>query len=314
MNPSLSRHWMGMRTCRSQCCRFARAWKGLAFALCLVVLLAAAGCGSEAIQAQHADPTPDQKPADELAVAELRGDAQPLAAPAASLAPVEHRLLHAGFDPESPCTCPAAVLSHQWCWRCNVGYIAGRRIECTMLFEALDPHGHELDNESLQLQMCREAIRSDGHCDAVGFGFVGGKAYFTRLTWGLAKGQTVDPAALGCGTCGSHASEPGWCDSCSRGIVGNVAFAERDLFERTRHEYQILAAAIDRAPVCEFCACAMVAHLTCPKCQISYESGASAASTRQGDADPMSFMAVKPDGSATSLRDPTHQTQEEIQK
>jgi hypothetical protein len=311
MNPRSSRHWMGMRTCRSQRCRLARACRGSILVLGVVALLATAGCSSESGQATHAKPAAD----DDRVEASLV-DAQQSADPAASPTAIEHQLLHAGFDPQSPCTCQAAILSHRWCWRCNVGYVAGRRIECARLFEALDPHGHELDNESLQLQGCREAIRSDGYCDAMGIGFVAGKAFFTRLTYGVARGEAIDPATTECPVCQAHVHprEPGWCESCRRGIVGNVAIADRDMFERTAREYRILSSAIDKASACEFCACAMVAHLTCPKCQISYESVASVASAAQGDADPMSFMTVKPNGGATALRDPTHQTQEEIKK
>lgn len=235
----------------------------------MVILLAIvlSGCGEDA-RAAHASrrtvaaaaPTPSSESVIEPG------------ALAPDVSSVDHTRLHPGSDPHSSCTCDAAKLRNGWCWRCNVGYIAGARIESATLFEALDPHGHELDNECLQLQMCRDVIRADGYCDAVGIGFVGGKAYFTRLTYGVARGQVLDPATLACPICRSHIAQSGWCAGCRRGIVGNVAFSDRDLFDRTSHEYCRLLQAIERAPVCDMCALAMVAHSTCPMCRMSYES------------------------------------------
>jgi hypothetical protein len=192
------------------------------------------------------------------------------APPAPDLASApEHALLHPAHDPSAPCTCEEAQQRCGWCRRCNVGYVGGLRVASAVLFEGIDPHGHVLDNESLQLQACREAIRTDGYCDAVGFGFVGGRAYFTRLTYGLARAATVDDA---CAECRSLLGRTGWCAACSRGVVGNVALTDRTLFTQTAAEFARLRRGIELAQTCETCGVAMVAHHTCPTCLISYES------------------------------------------
>jgi hypothetical protein len=58
-------------------------------------------------------------------------------------------------------------------------------------------------------------------------------------------------------------------------MVGNVAFADRALFEQTASEYRNFLAAIGREKTCNLCAYAMVAHTRCPKCKIAYRLSAS---------------------------------------
>ena len=211
---------------------------------------------------------------------DAQGSSTPIRAPSTKAPPspptaaaIDPARLHPGFDPQSPCTCDVARMSNGWCWHCNIGYIAGRRVECARLFETLDPHGHQLDLQSLNLEVCHDAMRNDGYCDAVGIGFVKGLAFFTRLTYGLGMGTPIEPSAISCAECRAHVDDPGWCDRCHRGMVGNVAITDRDLFERTAREYRILLMAMERAKTCEWCAAAMVVHHTCPNCRISYEGG-----------------------------------------
>lgn len=185
---------------------------------------------------------------------------------------LDHARLHPGSDPQAPCTCATDKFYNGWCWHCNVGYIAGHQIKSATLFETLDPHGHDIDSEMLREHLCPDAVPNDGWCDAIAMGFVHNKAFFTRLTWGLAKGEPINPDDLICPICRGHILEPGWCDRCQRGIVGNVAYpaAERQTFERTAEEYRNLLAAIERGKVCEVCSSAMMQHCLCPKCKISY--------------------------------------------
>src|SRR5262249_11438698 len=160
---------------------------------------------------------------------------------------------------------------HQrWCMHCNVGYVAGHRIESARLFETMDPHGHDVQAASLLCENCHRAIESDGYCDICKVGFVDHKAYFTRLTYGLAQGTPVDAAQLSCPTCRANSNSTGWCAGCKRGMVGNVAFTNREVFDRTAREYRVLLGAIDRLPTCEVCACTMMVHRACTVCGISY--------------------------------------------
>lgn len=101
-------------------------------------------------------------------------------------------------------------------------------------------------------------------------GFYKKQAYFTKLTHGIAQGIAVDPAVMKCSTCKSHVGETGWCETCNKGIVGNVAISDHDVYQTTAPEFDVLLAAIEKADTCEECACAMVMHRKCPKCQIDY--------------------------------------------
>jgi hypothetical protein len=184
-----------------------------------------------------------------------------------------HLRLHPGFDPTLPCTCDSDRLRNGWCWHCNVGYIGGLKINNALLFETLDPHGHDLDPTSLQFESCQDVIKNDGYCEPCGIGFVRGKAFFTRLTFGLAMGSVVTSAdSLACKICASHLTGCGWCDQCHRGIVGNVAFTNKAMFDRTAAEFATLKTALEKTSTCELCACAMVVHRTCPKCGTSYSA------------------------------------------
>ena len=164
------------------------------------------------------------------------------------------------------------MLNNRWCPRCNVGYIAGKRIEFARLFETLDPHGHELDPNSLTCASCQSALRDDGFCASCGMGFLRGQAYFTRLTHSLAFGKAVESSTItACATCRSNFISGGWCEHCGRGFVGNIAITDRTQFETAAREFRTLLAALDRAQVCELCGCAMVVHRTFPTCKISYD-------------------------------------------
>lgn len=183
---------------------------------------------------------------------------------------------HPASDASAPCICPAsgnAASSTQseigiWCRKCNVGHLAGIKIESAMLFETLDPHGHDIDVNTLHCQHCIAAVAVDGFCQSCGIGFKGKQAYFTPLTWGLARGAAMRDHS--CQACASLTGNAGWCERCSRGIVGNIQIDDREIYEPTATELHVLRSAIARVSACELCACAMVVHRTCPNCRISY--------------------------------------------
>lgn len=185
---------------------------------------------------------------------------------------VAHDHLHPSFDPQAPCTCSEATLANGWCRHCNIGYVAGLRVESARLFETMDPHGHDLDLDSITCETCRLAIADGGFCKRCGMGYIGRKTYFTQLTYSLATGQSLRPEGCSCQVCLGNIGDSGWCDACQRGIVGNVAIRDRDTFDMAAGEFELLHRAIARVPACELCGCAMMVHRTCPNCLISYES------------------------------------------
>ncbi len=189
-----------------------------------------------------------------------------------SSASLNHAAQHPSFDPNAPCTCDTAKYVNGWCHKCNVGFIAGHRVESALLFETLDAHGHLVDLSQVECESCQTAIKSNGFCTRCGRGYVDGLTYFSRLTHGLAQGMALDQASVTCELCRSHFDQTGWCDACGsgRGIVGNVAISDRKTFEVTAGEYKLLFAAIEKVKTCELCACAMVVHRTCPICLIDY--------------------------------------------
>ncbi len=183
----------------------------------------------------------------------------------------DHALMHPSHDPFAPCRCDLARLHNGWCQSCNVGYIATVQIDSEILYSTLDPHGHDLDLDLIVCETCRHAIDKDGYCDPCGMGFVRGKAFFSRLTHGLASGSAVDPVSPACKACRIGSDEPRWCDRCARGAIGNTAFNNKETFKRTAQEYTTLLAAIEKTEDCELCACAMTVYRTCPTCFVSYE-------------------------------------------
>jgi hypothetical protein len=131
------------------------------------------------------------------------------------------------------CTCELERTRSGWCESCRVGYVGATAIRSQALYDALDPHGHDVDVPGLACAACREAARSDGFCAQHGRGFVGGRAYLSRLSYHVARGE---PASV-------------------------------------EHELGLLATAVQTLERCELCAAAMVLDGTCPKCRLSYGRG-----------------------------------------
>lgn len=171
------------------------------------------------------------------------------------------------------CTCPVAKVNNGWCNDCELGYVAGVMINSQMLFEALDAHGHEIGPGGVQCDSCQKAIQIDGYCERDRIGWVNQQAYFSTLTYRLAKGQATDISTISCPICRANAQTQGWCDSCRVGMVGNVAFDNKEDFQEASQPYGVLLGAAEMAETCEMCASAMLFDSTCPVCRITYKNG-----------------------------------------
>ncbi len=175
--------------------------------------------------------------------------------------------------PPACTTCAAAKLANQWCDSCKVGYVAGVPIHSKLLFDALDAHGHELVLASITCGDCQAAIPREGFCEKCRIGWVDKKAYFSRLTYHLAKGRAVESDRISCPVCRKNAASYGWCDSCKRGMVGNVAISDRADFVGACRGYDIMMASIAALPRCELCALAILADKRCFYCRTWYKDG-----------------------------------------
>lgn len=171
------------------------------------------------------------------------------------------------------CTCAAAKTSNGWCGGCDVGYVAGVQIKSRELFEAIDAHGHQVDPNSYRCEKCRKALATDGFCGACKTGFVRKEAYFSKLTYYLAKGSARNPSEINCSACQKNAEHQGWCGACEVGMVGHFAFADRADYEAAGKAQKVLIRAIELAAKCETCAVAMAVDRSCYRCEISYEDG-----------------------------------------
>lgn len=169
--------------------------------------------------------------------------------------------------------CEEAKRNNRWCEAANAGYVASVEIRSRFLYEALDAHGHDIEPAAVTCQTCRMALESDGFCPAHRMGFVGGKAYLSRLTYHLARSRAVEPEAITCRVCRRHARGIGWCDKHRVGIAGRIAIDDRQAFKEFSEAYEILLAAIGKQTECETCAVAMVADGYCPTHRVKYEHG-----------------------------------------
>ncbi len=183
---------------------------------------------------------------------------------------------------DDQCTCAAARKDNGWCDRCEIGYVASIEVRSSILFEALDAHGHEVDAASMKKRCsgCTVALRNDGFCTQTRVGFVDQKAYFSRLTHLLARGEKTDLSRITCTVCASNAAHRklpvqgrGWCDECKVGLIGNVAFRDPKMFKAAVKEYELLLKAIKTSERCGTCAAAQFYGRRWPICRISYETG-----------------------------------------
>lgn len=135
--------------------------------------------------------------------------------------------------PATHCTCALERARSGWCEACGVGYVAGVALPSKILYDALDAHGHDLDLAALACPDCQAAARTDDFCARHQRGFVGGRAYLSRLAYHSARGE---PDAV-------------------------------------RDELRLLDLALATSARCELCAAAMVIDGDCPVCRLSYREG-----------------------------------------
>lgn len=152
--------------------------------------------------------------------------------------------------------------------------VGGVRIASRALAAALDLQGHDVDLRTFPCPACRTAIEAEGFCEEHRVGFVGGRAYFTRVTHALARGVTRDPSTLSCTTCRHNASAQGWCSRCKVGRVGATAFSDRARYEQALEAVRVLGVASDAAARCESCALAILTDTGCAACRVRYRKGA----------------------------------------
>jgi hypothetical protein len=174
---------------------------------------------------------------------------------------------------EPACTCPQARLTDGWCDVHHVGYVAMVRIPSSLLYDTLDAHGHLLDLSTFTCPTCRKAIDEEGFCEQHRTGFVKKMAYFSRLTYEMARGERIDPAKVHCSECRRNAETTGWCARHRTGMIGHVAIRDRAAWERADAAVRILRRAVDMLPHCEWCAIAMVTDTKCPIDKTEWRGG-----------------------------------------
>jgi hypothetical protein len=163
---------------------------------------------------------------------------------------------------------PGPILAHVSPW--PEGTIGGLRVPPALL-DVLDPGGHTVDPGMISCSDCLTAFVSDGYCHRSHIGYVDGRAYVSRLSYLLAKdAQRIDTTSVACAICRLHLTEPGWCDRCGRGLVGNLSITNRADFNEILMERERLIAAVRLASHCDLCAVAFFTHSRCSRCHIDY--------------------------------------------
>ena len=172
-----------------------------------------------------------------------------------------------------PCTCAVAREADGWCEQHHVGYIAGITIHFKLVFEQMDAHGHVVDLSTFQCETCQKAIQTEGFCERDSVGFVKKLAYFSRLTYELARGERTPRAGITCRICRKNVESQGWCERCKIGRIGPVAIRDREAYERAAHAADLLRAANEAAVRCEWCGVSVLTNARCPVCRITYKDG-----------------------------------------
>jgi len=173
----------------------------------------------------------------------------------------------------STCFCEKAKALGRWCAACQVGYVAGLRIQSRLLFDTLDNHGHDVDGSAISCSSCKRALAADGFCQACGMGFIHNQGYFSPLTYWLAKGKAIEISTTTCRTCREDAATGGWCEACQRGMLGGVAISDRAGFEQALPAFRRLKLATSYTGPCRFCAVALYSNGMCPFCRLTYQDG-----------------------------------------
>jgi hypothetical protein len=179
-------------------------------------------------------------------------------------------------DPHAPsadCVCATAKRDNAWCEAHHRGYVAAVEIHSRLLWDTLDAHGHTLDLGTFTCEACRRAISTDGFCDEHRIGFLARQAYFSRLTYELARGEKREPSDIACPACRKNTKSLGWCETHHLGMIGVVEIKDRQAYDLAAHSVEILRAASRKAGRCEHCAMAMVTDTECPMHRITYKDG-----------------------------------------
>lgn len=174
---------------------------------------------------------------------------------------------------ESCLLCRTAREFNGWCELHATGYVANVPIRSALLYETLDAHGHSLDLSTFTCPSCRRAIETDGFCEEHRIGFLHQQAFFSWLTWELARAEKLPAESLTCATCRRNAARHGWCDRCRLGLVGTAAIRDPEEWRRMARTIDLLEAAIRETARCEQCALAMVTDTECPVCRITWKEG-----------------------------------------
>jgi hypothetical protein len=137
----------------------------------------------------------------------------------------------------------------------------------------MDAHGHAIGVATLECPECQKAFDSEGFCEEHRIGFFEKKAYFSRLTFELARAQIANPAKITCPVCRKNARGHGWCEAHQIGMVGNFAIRGRERYQEVAKALEILEIASTTSARCEHCAMAIVTDGRCPFHKINYKDG-----------------------------------------
>jgi hypothetical protein len=170
------------------------------------------------------------------------------------------------------CICAKAKIHDGWCDVCGFGWVAGLKIPSKLLFTTID-HGHEVGENVLRCESCRQAVKTDGFCDLCKTGFYRGKIYFSPFTHFLAKGTRIVRGELSCTTCARNVDEGGWCADCKRGVFGTIAVIEREHFDEAVAAFGRLKLGLAHLDKCELCGIAMYSNGMCPTHRLVYKEG-----------------------------------------
>ena len=119
-----------------------------------------------------------------------------------------------------------------------------------------------------------EAFQTNGDTAPIlQIGFVEKKAYFSSLTYHLARGETTPVSEIACPICRKNAETHGWCEADKVGRVGNVAIDTKEDYEQVAKAIQIVQAADESAERCKYCATSIISDSRCPFCRITYKDG-----------------------------------------
>ncbi len=171
------------------------------------------------------------------------------------------------------CTCAVAREADGWCEQHQVGYVGGIPLRSKLVFEQIDAHGHVVDLSTFQCETCQKAIQTDEFCARDSVGFVKKLAYFSRLTYELARGERTPRAGITCRGCRKNSESQGWCARCKIGRIGPVAIRDREAYEQAAHAADLLRTASEAAVRCEWCGVAVLTNAQCPMCRITYKGG-----------------------------------------